>query len=142
MSICERIRSDASSRGYEALSSIERAVYLLDNFNFEQENGGLGQFFYNSDCSAAFAEATALALRTVGAPRTAEVVSRAASIFTLPPDGTICSTWREYLAAVDPQNRLSEFEEQLPIPGENIFSLIKLFVIQHGHELAPRNAPL
>lgn len=140
LSICDRVRRDASSRGYEALSPVERAVHLADNFNFEQENGGLSQFFYNSDCSAAFAEATALALRTIGAPRTAEIVSQAASIFTHPPDGTLGSTWQEYLAAVDPLNRLRDFEGQLPISGEDVFSLLEAFVIQHSHELTPRNA--
>ncbi len=139
LSICDRVRHDASIRGYAALSPVEQAVHLSDNFNFEQENGGLSQFFYNSDCSAAFAEATALALRTIGAPRTAAVVSQAASIFTHPPDGTLGATWGEYQAAVDPQNRLREFEGQLPISGEDIFSLLESFVIQHSHELAPPN---
>ena len=140
LSICDRVRSDASSRGYEALSSVEQAVHLSDNFNFEQENGGLSQFFYNSDCSPGFAQATAVALRTIGAHRTAEVLSQAASLFTQPPDGTLGSTWREYLAAVDPQNRLRGFEGQLPIATEDVFSLLESFVIQHSHELIPRNA--
>lgn len=140
LSICDRVRSDASKRGYEALSPVEQTVHLSDNFNFEQENGGLSQFFYNADCSAAFAQATAIALRVIGAPRTAEIVSQAAPIFTHPPDGTLGSTWREYLAAVDPQKRLRDFERQLPISGEDVFSLLEAFVIQHSHELRPHNA--
>ncbi len=138
--ICDRVRSDAGSRGYEALSPVEQAVHLSDNFNYQQENGGLSQFFYNSDCSGAFAQATALALRAVGAPRTAEVLSQAASLFTQPMEDTPGSTWGEYKPAVDPQNRLRDFEEKLPISGEDIFSLLEAYVVEHSRELTPRNA--
>jgi len=139
LTICERAGDNARRRGYEALSPIEQAVYLSDNFNFEQQNGGLSQFFYNSDCSISFAQATALALRTIGAPRTAEVVSQAAALFTKPPDGTLGSTWKKYLSAVDPQNRLNDFERKIPISSEDIFSLLEAFVVEHCHELAPRD---
>ena len=140
LSICDRVRSDASSRGYAALSPVEQAVHLSDNFNFEQENGGLSQYFYNSDCSAEFTKATELALRTIGASRTAEVVSQAASLFTHPPDGTLSSTWQTYLSAVDLKNRLSDFEKRLPVSGEDIFSLLETYVVEHSHELTSRNA--
>ena len=140
LAICDRVRKDASRRGWEALSPVEQAVRLSDNFNFEQETGGLSQFFYNSDCSAAFAKATALALRAIGAPLTAEVVSEAASLFTHPPDGTLGSTWQEYLSAVDPQSRLHELEGKLPVAGEDIFSLLEAHVVTHRHELTSMGA--
>jgi hypothetical protein len=140
LDICERISRTETNAGIESLRPIEQIVYCANNFNFQVDNGGLSGFFYNSDCSQPFAQATASALTEIGATKTAEVLLRASSIFTRPPDGTLGSTWGKYLAAVDPHDRLSDFEKQLPAGGEDIFSLMEAFIIKHRNELTNSNA--
>jgi hypothetical protein len=139
LEIDSRVRTAAGLGGIESLKPLERTVHCASNFNCEEENGGLSQFFYNTDCSPSFAEATASALVDIGAPKTAEVLREAARLFTHPPDGTLGSTWGQYLAAVDPDKRLRDFERRLPIAGEDIFSLLEAFVLQHRNELESSN---
>jgi hypothetical protein len=134
LDVLKRVLRDVS-KGVNTLSAPERTLYYVNNFSYEYDNGGLSQFFYNCDCEASFLKATESALVEVGAVKTAGILRSAASLFTSPPDGTLGSTWGQYLKAVDPKGRLQDLDQQLPVEDEELDELLEQFVLNNRHEL-------
>ena len=134
LDILNRVLRDVSN-GVNTLSVPERTLYYVNNFSYQCDNGGLSQFFYNCDCEPSFLKATESALLEVGAAKAAGILRTAASLFTSPPNGTLGSTWGQYLKAVDPKGRLHDFDQQLPVEDEELDELLERFVVNNRHEL-------
>lgn len=62
----------------DVLTEAERIIYLTQNVEMEVNNGGFAQYFLNT--AFAYIEEIADAYRTLGAPKAAEVCSRAVEI--------------------------------------------------------------
>jgi len=138
LEVLNRVLAAESQSGVKSLSVLEITIFYANHFDYEEQNGGLSQFFYNCDCSPAFVEHTASALVTIGAPRTAEVVRGAASLFFHRPEGNLGSTWGDYKKAVDPEDRLKQYDSQLPVEDEDIDSLLECFILKNRHALQKR----
>jgi hypothetical protein len=82
IAMSDLVFSREAAVGYERLTPPERVVYCLDGLEREVNNGGFTQFFANS--AGDHALETIEALRTLGAPRVAELVAAAVAVF---PDG-------------------------------------------------------
>jgi uncharacterized protein DUF4375 len=95
-----------SSRRFEALSPEEQAFMLVWALEADLNNGGFNQYFFNSNSD--HAAAVPGAMRTIGAPQTAEVVERALALF---PDGvppTSRDERQDLLEEIDPDEELFE----------------------------------
>ena len=77
--IIDRIVSLKSERGMEALSTAERAILLVWAYPAAINDGGHPSFFYNS--YGEYAHETVQALRDIGAPQYAAILSRAIDLF-------------------------------------------------------------
>ena len=80
--------ADAAFRRYaatpfDALSEVDQTVILVWSLHGEVGNGGFDQFYFNS--SGDFAAETVVALRRIGATRTAELVEEANRLFPSQP---------------------------------------------------------
>lgn len=76
ISLSDRLWPIANER-FSDLSASERVFILVWEVEAEVNNGGFNQFFLNT--AGDRASATAAALRTIGAERTASIVDRANS---------------------------------------------------------------
>ena len=83
------------------LSDGEKVVLFIENLEREVNNGGFSQFFWNS--SGDYAQETLAALKSIGANKTAEIVSKAFSVW---PNGNIPSD------RVARQNTLETIEDK------------------------------
>lgn len=76
LSLCARIRETEDE--YADLTADERFYFVLGRLNGEVNNGGFGQYFYNS-AGDNYQEALA-GLNLLGAHRAAEILKRAADV--------------------------------------------------------------
>ena len=83
------------------MSDGEKVVLFIENLEREVNNGGFSQFFWNS--SGDYAQETLAALKSIGANKTAEIVSKAFSVW---PNGNIPSD------RVARQNTLETIEDK------------------------------
>ena len=83
------------------LSDGEKVVLFIENLEREVNNGGFYQFFWNS--SGDHAQETLTALKSIGANKTAEIVSKAYAEW---PDGNIPSD------RMTRQNKLETIEDK------------------------------
>jgi Domain of unknown function (DUF4375) len=82
IAMSDLVFSREAAVGYDRLTPPERVVFCLDALEREVNNGGFAQFFENS--AGDHALETIEALRTLGAPRVAGLVTEAVAVF---PDG-------------------------------------------------------
>jgi hypothetical protein len=88
---------------FEDLSRSEQVFRLVWELEGQVNNGGFEQYFFNQ--SGDFAHAVVAALQEIGAPRTANVVSRAVAVFPVgrPPEDEVA---RRALLEVLPEEAL------------------------------------
>ena len=123
--------------GLDKLTAAERIVTLLSHANFEIENGGISQYFYNSAGENA-TEALA-ALKEVGAMRAAAALQAALALF--PTGMAITGTdahFCEVLNQVSDElnNLTSEFYAEHP----DVFSQLCTYIENHASELTEHGA--
>jgi len=80
----DRFYERIESQGFESLTLSERASFGLAWLYMETNNGGLHQFFFND--AGKLAPDALRGLEMVGAPKTADILRRAMSIF---PDSRV-----------------------------------------------------
>jgi hypothetical protein len=82
LAFAEAIGQKAAREGMELLTDEERIILAVEALEGEVNNGGYGQFFFNS--SREYAPFIVESLRRIGCPRTAEVTRRALEALQLP----------------------------------------------------------
>ena len=100
---------DRGSRdGMDSLSAADRELYLIQDFLFEYEMGGLTTYFYNRlpDTDVILATIRAMSARRLTA--LVEILSEAADLFLGYVDPNPPTTWEEVLHRYDPTGRLQE----------------------------------
>ncbi|WP_159090614.1 DMP19 family protein [Aquimarina aquimarini] len=63
----------------EKLNPVQQTFLFVENLEYEINNGGFNQFYFNS--SGAFSQETSNALLEIGAKKTAEIIKKANSEF-------------------------------------------------------------
>lgn len=135
LDVCERVANIALAQGKETLLPIERVVLRIYNFGCDFDSGGMSQCFYNIAISRKVAEETASALETIGAPFTASRV-RFATAIMCPLVEPICGdTMDKYTEAVDPENHLDVWEDDITDSEEDVLTLLEDFVTLHRAEI-------
>lgn len=99
-------------QGIDGFNSVQRAVFLCQDFWIDIDMDGLSSYFYNRlpERYGQILE-TVQALRTVGAAKTADALKEAATIFAHYQDPKGPSTWGAVLTQYDPDDRLAELAE-------------------------------
>lgn len=135
LDVCDRAADVALSQSEEALLPIERVVLRAYKFGYDFDNGGLSQCFYNIALSRKVAEEMASALDAIGAPFTASRV-RFATAIMCPLVEPICGdTMDKYTEAVDPENRLGVWEDEVTDSEEDVLTLLEDFVTLRRAEI-------
>ena len=117
--------------GYAQLTPAERVVYCLDGVEREVNNGGFAQFFENS--AGDHALDTIDALKTLGAPRMAALVSDAVSVFPNGRPAEDRERRQEQLARLDEQAKakLDQLDAAFQEYPENLAALERQYVRAH-----------
>ena len=135
---CLRTVERVDSSKPETLTPTERIISRAYSFDMEEQNGGLSQFFYNTDASAEIAEETGHALDVIGVSKIAVVFRAAASIVCRSEYKDYVGTWGGYLKQIDPEGKLRSFELQIGKTGESVDEALERFILEHRHELEKR----
>jgi hypothetical protein len=113
--------------GTHALTPEERAVFLVNRFLVDLENGGLSGALYNG---SEHLQATADSVGAVGDLVSAQVLREAADLLGRAscPTG---STWRQFLATADPDHRVEQWHTQLTSRVGELYAKLEAFTSMH-----------
>src|SRR5688572_16593647 len=123
--------------GIESLTESERWMFALTWLCLETNGGGLHQFFFND--AGKFSVDALRGLRTIGANKSADILSRAMALF---PDGHVPTDQTERRRVLNrlPEDvqcdRLGELTTEFYDTGEALALLVEDFVASH-RELFP-----
>jgi hypothetical protein len=120
----------------EKLTPAERTVTLLLNANFEIENGGMSQYFYNS--AGEHATEALAALREVGASRAAAALQAALALF--PPGKTTGTDERVCEVLNQSSKRLNELTSEYYAEEPDVFCRLCTYIENHASELTEHGA--
>lgn len=118
--------------GLDKLTKTERVVALLSAANFEIENGGMSQYFYNS--AGEFAAEAIGALREVGALRAAMALQAALSLF--PAEVAISGSNSHFCEVLDQVSEdLNKLTSEFYAESPDVFSRLCAYIESHASEL-------
>jgi hypothetical protein len=117
--------------GLEKLTSVERTVTLVSQANFEIENGGMSQYFYNS--AGEHATDALAALKEVGAMRAAAALQAALDLF---PTCKVTGTDKHFCQVLDQvADKLNELDSEFYAEQPAVFSRLCTYIEKHAPEL-------
>lgn len=131
----DRFYERIESQGFESLTLSERASFGLTWLYMETNNGGLHQFFFND--AGKLAPDALRGLEMVGAPKTADILRRAMSIF---PDSRVpvdILERRELLCGLPEELQwdcLGELTTEFFQSSEPVAELLDAYVQKHPEE--------
>ena len=123
-----RILDRVEAGGLDTLSAPERTVYLAYFMDAEVHNGGFDQFFFNSQGN--HAAETIEALEAVGAPRSANQLRHARSLFkpeAPSPDRDVRWAQMDKMPKAT-REQWNAMDEAYDASGENVMALVCAFV--------------
>src|SRR5262249_4482588 len=129
--ISEKVLKRAADHGFESLNRAEQIFLCIWELEAEVNNGGFHQYYFNDGGDRA-AEAVE-ALETIGAARTAGVVTRANALFGMPGPPRDRNKRQEQLEALSETNlaAMDEIDGQFYKYEENLAALLSAFVRQN-----------
>ena len=131
----DRFYERIESQGFESLTLNARASFGLTWLFMETNNGGLHQFFFND--AGKLAPDALRGLEMVGAPKTADILRRAMSVF---PDSRVpvdILERRELLCDLPEElqwDRLGELTTEFFQSSEPVAELLDAYVQKHPEE--------
>jgi len=131
----DRLFDRIQSHGFESLTVGERSAFALRWLYLETNNGGLNQFFFND--AGKLAGDALRGLEFLGAQKTAEILSRAMSVF---PSGIVPidqKQRREFLCdsiTPDQEQLLDELTTEFFQSSEPVADLLEIFIEKHPEE--------
>lgn len=122
-------------KDFESLNSIEKNILYIEMLEGQVNNGGFDQYFFNS--SGEYAHETLIALKEIKAPKMAEILNRAITVFPTSPIPKDTEQRRKYMEDV-PEN-ISEtwgkLDDEFYKYPENLAGLVIEYVKANKEEL-------
>ncbi len=131
----DRLFDRIESQGFESLTLGERSAFALSCFYLETNNGGLNQFFFND--AGKLAGDALRGLEFLGAKKTAEILTRAMSVF---PGGIVPADQkqrREFLCdsiTPDQEQLLNVLTTEFFQSSEPVADLLTAYIEKHPEE--------
>ncbi len=122
-------------KDFESLSSIEKNILYIEMLEGQVNNGGFGQYFFNS--SGEYAHETLIALKEMKAPQMVEILNRVIKVFPTLPIPKDTEQRRECLEDV-PEDILEtwdKLDDEFYKYPENLAGLVIEYVKVNKEEL-------
>jgi hypothetical protein len=106
------------SQGLASLTATERDLWLIQDFIFQHDGGGLSGFFYNRLPDLGVIQATVAGMQRQGLTQLAGMLNEALELFREYVDPDTPTTWNAVLRRYDPLNRLDALSDGICALGD------------------------